>query len=129
MKHKQISLIILSTFLCFLFFQNTPESEQYANFIDENYNVFSLPIPDEFQLFGESIPLYDPHVKESFDRELLVNTYWQSNSILGIKRASKWFPIIENILAEQEIPDDFKYLALIESGLQNVKSPAGDFTF
>ena len=59
------------------------------------------------------------------DRELLVNTYWQSNGLLMFKRANKYFPIIEPILAENGIPDDFKYLALIESGLQNVKSPAG----
>ena len=59
------------------------------------------------------------------DRELLVNTYWQSNGLLLFKRAHKYFPVIEPILKEHGIPDDFKYLAVIESGLQNVKSPAG----
>ena len=59
------------------------------------------------------------------DRELLVNTYWQSNSLILIKRAHKYFPIIEPILKKNGIPDDFKYLAVAESALENVRSPAG----
>ena len=51
------------------------------------------------------------------DRELLVNTYWQSNGLLLIKRAHKYFPLIEPMLKEYGIPDDFKYLAVAESGL------------
>jgi hypothetical protein len=42
-----------------------------------------------------------------------------------MKRAHKYFPVIEPILAKNGIPDDFKYLAVAESGLQNVVSPAG----
>ena len=64
-------------------------------------------------------------ILEKMDRELLVNTYWQSNGLLMFKRANKYFPIIEPILAKYGIPNDFKYLAVIESGLQNVTSPAG----
>jgi hypothetical protein len=59
------------------------------------------------------------------DKELLVNTYWQSNMLLLIKRSSKYFPQIEKILEEEGVPEDFKYLAVIESGLENVRSPAG----
>jgi hypothetical protein len=59
------------------------------------------------------------------DRELLVNTYWQSNGLLMFKRAKKYFPIIEPILKKNGVPDDFKYLAVIESGLTNAVSPAG----
>ena len=62
---------------------------------------------------------------ERLDRELLVNNFWHSNSILVLKRAAKYFPIIEPILQENGIPDDFKYLAVIESGLTHVVSPAG----
>ena len=64
-------------------------------------------------------------LRERMDKELLVNTYWQSNTILMIKRAHKFFPQIEKILKEEGVPDDFKYLALIESGLENVTSSAG----
>ena len=74
---------------------------------------------------GEKVPLDDPDIRERLDRELLVNTYWQSNGLLIIKRAHKYFPIIEPMLEEYGIPDDFKYLAVAESALQNNSSPAG----
>ena len=64
-------------------------------------------------------------LRERLDRELLVNTYWQSNMMLLLKRSNKFFPIIERVLKEEGIPIDFKYLAVIESGLENVISPAG----
>ncbi len=71
------------------------------------------------------VPQQDPEIMERVDREFLVNTYWQSNALLLMKRANKYFPIIEPILAKNGIPDDFKYLAVAESGLTNVVSPAG----
>ena len=64
------------------------------------------------------------YVSESLDRELLVNTYWHSNTLLMLKRAGRYFPMIEPILKKNGVPDDFKYLALIESGLMNVVSPS-----
>lgn len=74
---------------------------------------------------NELVPLEQPFVYEELDREILVNMYWQSQTIMFIKRAKMWFPIIEPILAKNNIPDDFKYLAVIESGLMNVTSPSG----
>ncbi len=91
----------------------------------EDYNVYSVQLPKSLDFAGENVPLHQPDIRERVDREFLVNTYWQSNGILLIKRAQKYFPIIEPILAENGVPDDFKYLAVIESGLQNVTSPAG----
>ena len=90
-----------------------------------NYNVFSIEIPKEMNFAGESVPLDQPDIYERLDRELLVNTYWQSNGILMIKRAQKFFPIIEPILKANGVPDDFKYLAVAESGLLQLVSPAG----
>lgn len=90
-----------------------------------DYNVYSVNLPKKLDFSGEAVPLHQPDIRERVDREFLVNTYWQSNGILLIKRAQKYFPIIEPILKENGIPDDFKYLAVIESGLQNVSSPAG----
>ncbi|MFT5892648.1 MAG: membrane-bound lytic murein transglycosylase D [Dokdonia sp.] len=89
-----------------------------------DYNVYALPIPDGLNFAGEAVPVENPDIKERMDRELLVNTYWQSNSLLLFKRANKYFPIIEPILAAQGVPDDFKYLAVIESGLTQAVSPA-----
>lgn len=89
-----------------------------------DYNVYALPIPDGLNFAGEPVPVENPDIKERMDRELLVNTYWQSNSLLLFKRANKYFPIIEPILAAEGVPDDFKYLAVIESGLTQAVSPA-----
>jgi hypothetical protein len=91
----------------------------------QDYKVYSVVLPEKLAFAGEKVPLNQPDIKERADREFLVNTYWQSNGILLIKRAQKYFPVIEPILAANGIPDDFKYLAVIESGLQNVTSPAG----
>lgn len=91
----------------------------------EFYEIKALKLPKFMDFSGESVPLESVDIQERIDRELLVNTYWQSNGLLMFKRANKYFPIIEPILANNGIPDDFKYLALIESGLQNVTSPAG----
>lgn len=92
---------------------------------DEDYNVFALEVPKEISFAGEEVPLNDPDIYERLDRELLVNTYWQSNALLLIKRAHKYFPLIEPILEEEGVPEDFKYLAVAESGLTQVVSPAG----
>jgi len=90
-----------------------------------DYNVYAISVPEELDFAGEKVPLNDPDVFERMDRELLVNTYWQSNGLLMFKRAEKYFPTIEPILKKYGVPDDFKYLAVIESGLINVVSPAG----
>jgi membrane-bound lytic murein transglycosylase D len=97
--------------------------------IEHNYVIRALSIPEELEFAGEVVPMDNFDAWESFDRELLVNTYWQSQTLLFIKRANRFFPVIEPILKEYGIPDDFKYLALAESGLTNAVSPAGAVGF
>jgi hypothetical protein len=82
-------------------------------------------IPVRLNLAGEDVPLEAYGVRNQLDRELIVNTYRHSSTLLYFKRAARWFPVIEPILAESGLPDDFKYLAIIESGLSQVVSPAG----
>jgi membrane-bound lytic murein transglycosylase D len=89
------------------------------------YQISAIAIPEDLNFAGENVPQEDPEILERIDREFLVNTYWQSNALLLMKRAHKYFPIIEPILAKNGVPEDFKYLAVAESGLQNVVSPAG----
>jgi len=89
------------------------------------YKINSLEIPKKIHFAGEKVPLSEKDIRKRLDKELLVNTYWQSNMLLLIKRSNEYFSIIEPILKEENIPDDFKYLAVIESGLENVTSPAG----
>jgi len=93
---------------------------------ERNYSIHALPIPDSLEFAGEEVQMNKTYIRESYDREILINTYWQSQTLLLIKRASRYFPVIEPILKEQGAPDDFKYLALIESGfLPRAVSPAG----
>ena len=92
---------------------------------ETNYKVYALELPDSLYFAGEKILLQSPDLRERLDRELLVNTYWQSNMMLLIKRANKYFPTIEKILVEEGVPTDLKYLSVVESGLDNVISPAG----
>ena len=81
--------------------------------------------PEDLNFAGETVPMKQPDVFERFEREIYVNAYWHSNTILLMKRAGKFLPTIERILKENGIPDDFKYVAMIESGLTNAVSPAG----
>lgn len=106
----------------------TTESE-YLDAFMENYQVYAIPLPDEISFAGEKVPMFDFEVRERIDREILVNTYYQSQTLIFFKKANRWFPVIEKILKEEGVPDDFKYLAIIESGLSNVVSPAGAVGF
>ena len=97
----------------------------YRVFVKDNYKIYSIPVPADPTFSNENVPIQNVDVYERLDREMIVNTFWHSNTFLIHKRAARWFPIIEPILKENGIPDDFKYLAVIESGLDNVTSPSG----
>ncbi|MBK9096975.1 MAG: lytic transglycosylase domain-containing protein [bacterium] len=91
----------------------------------QGYRIISPEIPTYLEFAGEKIPTDNFEVYERMEREFLSNTYWHSATILAIKRAYRWFPVIEPILKKNNIPDDFKYLSVAESNLENVVSPAG----
>ena len=115
-----------------LFTYSTAPSDSdlvYQRRFNENYNIFSLNLPTDLEFCGERVPLEMLDVRERLDRELLVNTYWQSNSLLAHKRANRWFPVIEPILRREGVPDDMKYIPLVESNFTNVTSPAGAVGF
>lgn len=95
---------------------------------DKNQNFLPsklMDFPASIDFAGENTPLNVSDVKERFERELLINANLDATTLLIIKRANRAFPIIEPILKINNIPDDFKYLAVIESGLVNAVSPAG----
>lgn len=125
-KNILACLGLLSLSALFIFaVQDAPSDDNLEKKIINDYNIYALNVPENLNFAGEPMPLNDPDVLERMDRELLVNTYWQSNALLMFKRANKYFPVIEPILKKHGIPDDFKYLAVIESGLTNAVSPAG----
>lgn len=88
-------------------------------------SVRLFDLPSSLTFAGEKVPLEIEDVRERLEREIYVNAYWQSNMILLLKRSSKFLPDIEVMLKENGLPDDFKYLAIAESALMNVSSPAG----
>lgn len=90
---------------------------------DRPFQAVSIDVPENISFAGEPVPMNIPDVHERLDKELQINTYFHSNTIFLIKRAGRWLPQIEKILKENGVPDDFKYLPLIESNLLNVISP------
>jgi len=117
-------VLLVSAFVLLAFSNKTSKDRKLSN-PENGYNIYAIEIPEVLDFCGESMPIHTPDIRERIDRELLVNTYWQSNGLLMFKRAKRYFPIIEPILESYGVPNDFKYLALIESGLQNVTSSAG----
>lgn len=122
-----VGLYLLADGLTFSVKENptTNNDNNYRTHISENYKIYSLATPDGLDFAGSKVPLEDIDIKERLDKELTINTYWHSASMFMIKRANRWFSIIEPILKEEKIPEDFKYLAAVESNFDNVVSPAG----
>ena len=104
---------------------DTSADELLQQAIRADYRVYAPPLPDTLSFCGERVPLNIYYVREGLDRELVSNMYYQSNTLFCIKRSARVFPTIERILREEGVPQDMKYLCVIESGLQNVTSPAG----
>lgn len=86
--------------------------------------VHDIEFPETLDFCGESVPLDRFYVRESLERELLVNSYLHASTLLLLKRTSRWFPVIEPIMKANGLPSDFKYLAMIESSLTNAVSPS-----
>ena len=89
-----------------------------------SHNTHDITLPDTLDFAGEQVPMHLFYVREKLERELLVNSYMHSSTLLILKRCHRWFPLIEATLKKHNIPEDFKYLAVIESGLANVVSPS-----
>jgi len=129
-KYRKLILLIvlvLSVAGMFIFaITDRKDSEQeYRNAFARHYRIFSPELPVRLDFAGESVPLQIFYVRESLDREILVGTFMHSYTQQMFKRANRYFPVIEPILKKMRIPDDFKYLAIAESNLGNVTSPAG----
>ncbi len=121
-----ITFSVLFLLVLFFLMKSEKSVNQTPITITENERrIYSPPIPEKLKFCGERVPLEDFDVRERIDREFLVNTYWHSATLLYLKRANRWFPIIEPILEKNNIPNDFKYMAVAESGLTNSVSPMG----
>ncbi len=97
----------------------------FLDYENTNFEVLGLNLPANLSFAGEKVPLNDFEIKENLEKEFFGNKSWKSSSLLLFNKAKKWFPLIESILAKEGVPDDFKYVAVIESHLSNVISPMG----
>lgn len=111
-------------------FQN---ADQYVSFnlkkpvssdISLNHSGGSPKLPVRLDFAGESVPLQDLEVRERLDRELIINSFRHSSTLLLMKKANQWIPTLKAILKEQSIPEDFIYLCMAESDLSHVTSPS-----
>lgn len=130
MKRKQYilsfsGLLIISAISICAIVSVKNQEQEYRSLFQRHMKVFAPEIPVKASFAGESVPLDIYYVREAFEREILANTFMHSTSIMVFKRANRWFPVIEPILKKNGIPDDFKFLAVAESNLVNVVSPAG----
>lgn len=128
-KHLNLVLkstgIVLFLFLLFSFSKSGSIKTGLENIFTLPQEIRPVPIQSTYFFAGEKIDTRLFDLRERMDRELIVNAYRHSATIQYIKLAHRYFPVIEPILKKNGIPDDFKYLAIAESGLRNVSSPAG----
>lgn len=138
-KYIPIYSIVVAAFLTFALFSSyTNDSKSTQKSTDKTTTttssntsgtlpqvIRSIDLNKSFSFAGEHVPTENFDVEERLDRELTVNSYRHSATIQYIKLAARYFPYIEEQLALNEVPDDFKYLAVAESGLRNAVSPAG----
>jgi len=104
---------------------NSKKEQQTKVDFNDRYHIANPPIPKQLTFCGEIVPLNDWNVRERLQKELLVNTYWQSSTMLMLLRTKRYFSEIEPILKAEGVPDDFKYLAMAESGLTDAVSSSG----
>ena len=119
------AILIITATVFILSSDLTTASEPSEEEFPQGYKITSPEIPNYLEFAGEKIPTENFEVFERMEREFISNTYFHSATILALKRATRWFPVIEPILKENNIPDDFKYLCVAESNMDNVISPAG----
>ncbi len=120
-----LSILLLNTSTSAPVVKSSPEKvvEEHSDKLPQV--IKSVRLDKVYDLAGEVLPMHNFDAVERLDRELLVNSYWHSSTVLNIKNSRRYFPVMETILQEEGVPDDFKYVSVIESNLRNVTSPAG----
>lgn len=131
MRNKSTLALILSVvsisllvFVCAVDKDRAETNIADSQRINANPRIYSPALPDTMTFAGEAVPLDVYYVREGLDREMIVNTFGHTSTMLYFKRAHRYFPVIEPILKRNGVPADFKYLCVIESGLTNATSPA-----
>ena len=124
MRSVFVILFILVLFSCKDETQTKGDHPEFTK--DSIENHFVVPnVHNEISFAGDTISFKDLDLKERMDRELVINNFWHSNTIMMMKRSNRWLPVIKEIFKDEGIPIDLVYISVIESGLKNVTSPSG----
>lgn len=126
-RHPAVIVIIAVLTVCavFAFTDKTTHTTQPSDSKVPLLRYESPPLPDRFNFAGEEVPLSDRTIREQWDREVLLNYYSPASTLYVIKLSRRYFPLIEERLKANGIPDDMKYLCIAESNLQQLVSKAG----
>ena len=136
MRSSWINLVLTSFLMAVLFlsYSHINPSETQIDEVNKSSSeddrdlpqvVQSVSLNKDFYFAGERLPRESADVRERLEKELLVNSYRHSATLGYLKLMPRFFPLIENILHQEGLPDDFKYLAVAESGLEQAVSPSG----
>lgn len=112
-------LLFLISKLVYSAFHDPISDSDYKQLLFSDYKLFGVTIPKDLNFCGEKVPIEDYHVKQALEKEFFVKTFFQPETMILNKKAGRWFPLIEPILKKNGVPDDFKYVAILESGLSN----------
>ncbi len=122
---------LMAGFFCLVIFSSfyneklTTESSTNVDTSGVYRRTIAFDLHQKFTFAGEAIPEDNFDAIERLDRELLINSYLNATTLLNLKIANRYFPVIEPILKQYGIPEDFKYLSVAESNLRMATSPAG----
>lgn len=126
MRNALKYLLITVSILCFtIIFTASDENDPGLQISPRNFIIPTVDPSVDYSFANERVPVENFDVRERLEREFIVNTYRHSTTILNIKKSRRYFAIIEPILKEYGIPEDFKYTAVAESDFRNATSPAG----
>ena len=126
------SILALAIVVCFLAFKSYQPNESLVSVQSDGalqYQWYVPNLPKAIDFAGEPMPLHQFEVKERMQREFISNYYMHGSLINVLRLCTRYFPIIESRLQQNGIPDDFKYLCVAESALQQPTSPAGAVGF
>ena len=126
-----IGIILLAVTTAFCINATLPllNDEQNERDFHNAYKIYNVPIPDKLDFSGEEVPMEYGFVHENLEREIIINSYWASATLVIIKRANRYLPIMQPVFKKYGVHEDLGYIAMIESQLSNVISPAAAVGF
>ncbi|CAN5215824.1 lytic transglycosylase domain-containing protein [soil metagenome] len=122
-------IFIIISFLLYSSLHRPTSDKDYKDLFYSDYKLNGVTIPKNLNYCWEKVPVDNPKIKKALENEFYRNAFDQPSTLILHKKAARWFPLIESILKKNGVPDDFKYVAILESGLTNSTSQSGSGGF